>query len=344
MSPRYLALALQTRCLAVNRCPDRDSARRRMVDSLNRIGAQIAASKAFIGPDLRLVVLPEYFLTGFPMQESISSWRDKACLAMDDPLYEALGAMAQSNAVYIAGNAYETDPHFPALYFQSCFVIADDGRMVLRYRRLISMYAPTPHDLWTAYLDRYGLDAVFPVARTELGALACVASEEILYPEIARAHVLRGAEILLHSTSEIGSPNPTPKALARRARAVENLCYVVSANTAGIDDIPIPHASTDGMSCIVDPRGQVLSEAGYGESMVAHAPIDLAALRAERRRPGMSNVLARQRLELGRAAYAVEGYHPPDTLVPDHAPERAHFRAVQLQVIERLTELGLLRS
>src|SRR2546430_2207941 len=79
--------------------------------------------------------------------------------------------------------------------------------LVLRYRRLLSMFAPSPWDVWDAFLDRYGIDAVFPVATTEIGRLAAIASEEILYPEIARAHAVKGAEILLHSTSEAGSPD-----------------------------------------------------------------------------------------------------------------------------------------
>jgi len=50
----------------------------------------------------------------------------------------------------------------------------------------------------------------------------------------ARAQARRGAEVFVHSPSEIGSPLATPKAVARRARAFENIAYVVSANTAGI--------------------------------------------------------------------------------------------------------------
>ena len=183
-------------------------------------------------------------------------------------------------------------------------MVAPSGAVVLRYRRLNSMFAPTPHDVWDRYLEVYGLEAVFPVARTEIGNLACVASEEILYPEIARCHAMRGAEILIHPTSEMGSPALTPKDVAKRARAIENMAYVVSANSAGIRGTPIPAASTDGMSKIIDPTGLVLAEAGPGETMAATAEIDLEALRRLRRRPGMANLLSRQRFELFAESYA----------------------------------------
>lgn len=92
--------------------------------------------------------------------------------------------------------------------------------------------------------------------------MAAVTPEEILYPEIARALVLRGAEVLLHSTSEAGSPALTAKDLAKRARAVENMAYVVSANTGGYLGADLPGNSTDGMSKVIDYLGEVKAEAG----------------------------------------------------------------------------------
>ncbi len=342
----YRALALQTSCHAVNKCPDAPSARTRMAESIVRIGRQVRAAKGFLGQDVRLVVLPEYFLTGYPQGEALPEWAHKAALAPGGAEYEALARIAQDNAIFLSGNAYETDEAFPGLYFQASFVIDPSGQIVLRYRRLISMFAPTPHDLWDRYLDLYGLDGVFPVANTSIGRLGAIASEEILYPEIARALALRGAEVLLHSTSEIGSTAATPKDIAKRARAIENLAYVVSANTAGMIDVDLPPNSTDGMSKIVDFLGEVRAQAGFGESSVACAEIDLAALRRYRRRPGMGNLLSRQRLELFASVYTGAAIYPPNTLLaPDGShkvPDRSHFLSTQRQVIERLAALGLI--
>jgi predicted amidohydrolase len=341
----YRALALQSACHAINKCPDAASARARMAASIERIGRQVRAAKGFLGPDVRLVVLPEYFLTGYPLGESLPAWAAKAALAPEGHEYEALARIAQDNAVHLAGNAYETDGAFPGIYVQASFVIDPAGATVLRYRRLVSMFAPTPHDVWDRYLDLYGLEGVFPVASTAIGRLAAIASEEILYPEIARALALRGAEVFLHSTSEVGSPRLTPKDIAKRARALENLAYVVSANSAGFIDSDLPANSTDGMSKIVDFLGEVRAEAGYGESSVACAEIDLAALRRFRRRPGMGNLLSRQRLELFAAVYGGAPVYPANTLLDANGavvvPERSHFLETQRRVIERLAGLGL---
>lgn len=62
----YIALALQTTCDAVNADQTTEAARVRMAAAIARIRNQVIGSKRFIGQDVRLVVLPEYFLTGFP--------------------------------------------------------------------------------------------------------------------------------------------------------------------------------------------------------------------------------------------------------------------------------------
>ncbi len=340
----YTALALQTACHAINRAPDTTTARQWMMDNIARVGRQIRASKIFIGPDVKLVVLPEYFVSSYPAGEPLPLWAERAAWAPDGPEYAAMGELARSQGVYISGNVYETDVHFPGLYFQASFIVNDAGRTVLRYRRLVSMFAPTPHDVWHRYLQIYGADAVFPVADTPLGRLACIASEEILYPEIARALALKGAEVLLHSTSEVGSVRLTPKDVAKRARAYENMAWVVSANSAGILNLDFPAHSTDGMSKIVDHKGEVRAEAGFGESMVAHAEIDVAAVRRARARPGMANVLARQRLELFKDLYAGSVYPANTMLAADgtpQVPERAHFMQTQQRAIEMLRERGV---
>lgn len=338
---RFPAMALQTRCETVNTLSG-DDARKSMHATIRRVDAQIASAKVLTGPRLKLVVLPEYFMTGYPMGDAIDAWAKKAAIAEDGFEYELLGEVAQKYGIYLSGNAYETDKNFPGLYFQTCFIIAPSGDLILRYRRLISMFAPTPHDVWDKYLDLYGLDAVFPVVDTEIGKLACCASEEILFPEICRAHALRGAEIFLHPTSEIASPLLTPKEIARRARAIENLAYVISANSGGIIGNDMPSASVDGMSKIVDYKGIVLAAADTGESMNANAEIDIAALRAARRRPGMPNYLVRQRLELFASAYGGGSVYPPNTLLNDagdsFVPERPHFIETQLASVNRLID------
>jgi predicted amidohydrolase len=162
-----------------------------------------------------------------------------------------------------------------------------------------------------------------------------------LYPEVARCLAMRGAEIFVHSTSEVYNKNLTPKDAAKISRAVENLAYVVSSNTAGIANIAIPIASADGGSKIIDHRGIVLAETGAGESMAAFAEIDLGALRRDRRRPGLNNLLARQRFELYAESYRQSHFYPANTMLEGEV-DRKHFLQTQQATIERLIQLGII--
>jgi deaminated glutathione amidase len=335
----YKALALQTKCKAINDVAIQDG-KEHICNNITTVYQQIKASKNFIGPDLKLVVLPEYFTTGYPTKETITEWQEKACVQSNGAEYALLESYAKELNVYISGNWYELDEYFPELYFQVSFIVAPEGKTILQYRRLNSMYAPTPHDVLDKYIEIYGKKSLFPVVQTDIGNLACIASEEIVYPEIARSLALNGAEIFLHSTSEVGSTMLTQKNIAKLARATENMAYVVSANSAGIVGGNFPASSTDGHSQVVHYEGLKLIEAGFGETMVANATIHIDALRQHRKRPGMSNFLSRQRLELFADTYT-QSIYPANSLLHKKA-DRAHFIEQQKEVLQQLQQKGII--
>lgn len=345
----YAAVAMQLTARSLENCADTAAARAQMLAHIAEVEGQIRGAKIFIeqfqGRPVRLAVLPEYLFSSYPGRIGISEFATRAAFAADGPEYAALGGVAQRLGLFLAGNAYESDAHFPGFYFQTSFLIDPAGAVVLRYRRLLSMFAPSPHDVWDAYLDRYGLDGVFPVADTAIGRIAAIASEEILYPEIARALAFRGAELFVHSSSEIGSPLGTAKDVAKRARAWENMAYVVSANTAGIADCALPLASADGNRQIVGPNGKVLAQSLSGETFTAFAELDIEHLRATRRVPAMTNSLARQRPGLFAAVYAEATGQEANAMLPGGTPlvpQRDHFLSAQQAVIDKLSKAGVI--
>ena len=336
----YKALGLQVSCHAINGMT-RHEARSRVLSRIDAIYLQIQASKARLGPRLRLVVLPEYVFTGHPLSEEFAEWADLASFDRDGVEYARLAEASLSLGIYLSVNAYERDEHFPGIYFQACVIFGPDGSTVLRYHRLNSLFSVTPYDVLDRYLEIYGEKSLFPVAHTEVGNLAAIASEEILFPEVARCCALRGAEVFVHNTSELSSALPTTKAVAKLARAAENNAYVVSANTSGLHGTTLPAYSGDGGSVIVDYRGITLAAAAQGESMAANAEIDLAALRRHRRTPGQDSLLSRQRPALYAAVYSQADVYPRNT-VDGSVVSRQHLVQTQGQVIDRLVSEGLL--
>jgi len=331
---RYKALALQTCCHAINGISDISDAKRSVLHNIAGINRQVKASKNFIGPDLKLVVLPEYFATGFPMGESIMEWKSTACMTENDEGFLAISQIAKDNDIFLSGNVYENDLNFPDFYFQCSFIINPSGDTILRYRRLNSMFAVTPYDVLDRYVELYGKESLFPVVDTEIGRLACIASEEILYPEIARCLMMRGAEVICHHTSEVSSPLQTQKNIAKQARAIENMGYVISANSAAIKGTDFPAESTDGGSKVIQYEGIILAESGQGESMVANATIDIDALRFHRQRPGMSNFISRQRNALFADSYTNFEFYPSNSWHKEF--QKSDFTRLQKKVIDRL--------
>lgn len=337
----YIAVAMQVTCAAINHLENRSEVIDAMNTTIAKLDRHVFGAKKFIGSEVRLIVLPEYFLTSYPTREDIPTWHEKACLKKDDPVFEKLGHICKRDDVFLSGNYYEQDSNFPDFYFQSSFILDNQGNMILNYRRLNSMYSVTPHDVLEKYIEIYGAESLFPVVDTEIGRLACVASEEILYPEVSRCLMMRGAEVILHSTSEIGSAILSPKNIAKRARALENMAYVVSANSSGIKGGLVLDESTDGHSQIVHYEGHLLCEALAGESIVANANIHIEALREYRSRVSMKNFIARQRFELYADSYTNHSFYPADQFAKGALPKSA-FRSLQSDTIQKLKEKGIL--
>jgi predicted amidohydrolase len=76
------------------------------------------------------------------------------------------------------------------------------------------------------------------------------------------------------------APRRHPWRTLLRARAIENLSYVIGVNRVGVDGNELPYA---GDSVAVDPVGEALIELGAQEQ-VATVTLDPAALLAHRER------------------------------------------------------------
>jgi nitrite reductase/ring-hydroxylating ferredoxin subunit len=80
--------------------------------------------------------------------------------------------------------------------------------------------------------------------------------------------------------------------------------------------------------------------------MSANAVIDIGALRRQRRRLGMANILSRQAYGLFADSYAEADFHRANFLLDDgevvEPPDREVFRRRQAENIERLIKAGVL--
>ena len=99
---------------------------------------------------------------------------------------------------------------------------------------------------------------------------------DIRFPEWIRAHMTQGAEVLF-----VSAEWPLQRLSHWRAllisRAIENQCYVVACNRTGSD----PANIFAGHSLIIDPWGDIVTEASEGEEIIS-GEIDLDKVRLVR--------------------------------------------------------------
>ena len=224
----------------------------------------------------QLLVLPELFV----------SYGDLALAAaqaepLDGPLVTSLRAWtSQHGAWLVTGTFAEFDAEKKQVYNTS-LLLDPRGAIAARYRKRhlfnIDLSAATRCSEGDVFTPGDALACVTTPAGT-LGWGICF---DLRFPEQFRALSRAGAEILLAPSAFTETTGAVHWELLLRARAVENLCYVLAPNQVGEHS---PSMRSYGHSCIVDPWGNIVaSVAGTGPGM-AIAEIDLKSLHDLRKR------------------------------------------------------------
>ncbi|MBO12626.1 MAG: nitrilase [Planctomycetaceae bacterium] len=280
MTDRYYAACCQTDFP----CPsDRDEIGQRTRRMCAMAEQTIVGYEPF--HDVRLLVFPE-FAHAAPIYDSVEMLRKRLAVEVPNEHTDAYQALAARYGCLIqTGSFIETDPDWPEVLFNTTCLVGADG--VLSKYRKVNPWIPwelhaSPHDL-----DGYA-DDPFPVVDTELGKLGVAICYDWLFPETIRQLAFQGAEVLIRVSAYMDPWGATPPmdwwTLFNRARAAENTAFVVACNQGAAFE-NYPPFSWPGGSMVVDFDGRILAQAdaGPGEKVVV-APIDLAALRAERHR------------------------------------------------------------
>jgi len=299
---------------------------------------------------LSLAVYSEYGVIGQYRPRSVDEWLAIA-ETIPGEVTERIGAKARSLGCFIAGNLFERDPAWPGRLFNSSFIVGPEGKVILKYRKhngpnnLNTIYTG-PGDVYSEYVEKHGKSALFPVVDTEIGRLGCMSCTDIVFPEMARALALGGAEVILHPTAEPYAPEHEAWDALRQARAYENLCYLLSVNAGAFVGSNRPRQGYRGRSQIVGPSGRVESIAhGTGEAVVTGS-IDIENLRWERtRKPDtghLFNALFALRSDLFAGVYADAKRWPNDGWKNRKLQSTAEARQLAAEIIDRLVAEGKL--
>ncbi len=203
-----------------------------------------------------LAVLPEMWSCGF-------AYRELNALARRTPeVVEEMGRLSAEYGMVLVGSLPEPDGDKVC---NTAYVL-DQGRLAGKYRK-IHLFSLMNEDRSFTAGDSWC------VVDTSAGRLGIIICYDLRFPELTRRLAVEGAEILA-IPGEWPKPREEHWRALLRARAVENQCFVVSANCCGV----VGKLDFFGSSLIVGPKGELLAEGGYeqGEPL---AELDFTAMR-----------------------------------------------------------------
>ena len=182
------------------------------------------------------------------------------------------------------------DPKRPA---SACCLFDGSGALVARYDKmhLFDVSVPGRKESYReSATTAAGQEPV--VAETPFGRLGLAVCYDLRFPELFRAMSERGAEMIALPAAFTRATGEAHWYVLVRARAVENLCYLLASAQYGSHP---GGRESYGHSMLVEPWGQVVAECKDGDGVLCH---DVALENLERLRGGFP-ALDHRRLSAG---------------------------------------------
>lgn len=225
----------------------------------------------------QLAVLPEYFAQfGLPEAERVASAETPG----NGPIQEFLAAQAVETGLWIAGGSIPLRQGEDRVR-GACLLYNAAGEAVARFDKmhLFDVHIPERDEhyeesAWTAPGDR------ITVLETPFGRVGIAVCYDLRFPELFRRMTGQGVDFFILPAAFTATTGRAHWEILLRARAIENLAYVIAAAQGGY------HANgreTWGHSMIVDPWGSILAVRNESGSGIVTADIDLERLRQLRR-------------------------------------------------------------
>jgi len=275
---------------------------------------------------------------------------------IDGPETRALGDIARATNTFLVAQMVCKDPEFMEnKIFNIAFIIDPNGNIIHKhYKTSFYQYEPNvaPSDIWDHYLELYGDDpiklheAIWPVAKTEIGNIGTLICAEGSFPEAARGLAMNGAEIIWRTQYPEPWMGNGMSEMQNKSHAIFNTCYVVAPNIGAIALPGAPdHVIATGKSQIIDYRGNVISQyLGSGESWVSGL-IDIEQLRDFRLRGQWQNLVKDIRVEEYKVIYdammAKGGIYPKNLCMEDPPFDEADQKELVKHQVNKMVEWGV---
>ncbi len=228
-----------------------------------------------------LAVLPEYFCC-MGHQDS-----DKLALREpfgDGPIQRFLATAARELRLWVVGGTLPLQASSGERVRNSTLVFDPSGQCVARYDKIHLFHFDNGRERYdeSRVIEAGDAPVQFDLAsrsghRWRVGLSVCY---DLRFAELYRAHARAGADLLLVPSAFTHTTGQAHWEVLLRARAVENLAYVLAPAQGGVNE---NGRRTWGHSLLADPWGTVLAQRAEGAGVVAGTldPARVQAVRAQ---------------------------------------------------------------
>ena len=201
----------------------------------------------------KLIALPENFaLMGTHELDKVKIREPDGSGIIQDFLAET----AKKHAVWLVGGTVPLVADHDDKVRAACLVYNDKGERVARYDKvhLFDVNVPNSDEVYRESDSIENGDGPL-VIDTPFGKLGIAVCYDLRFPEFFRTMLEQNVEILVIPSAFTAETGAAHWEVLLRARAIENLCYVIAPNQGGFH---LSGRQTYGHSMIIDPWGVVL--------------------------------------------------------------------------------------
>jgi deaminated glutathione amidase len=207
----------------------------------------------------KLVALPEYFaIMGLKETDKVAVREEEG----KGPIQAFLSKMAKKHKIWLIGGSVPLMSNFPNKVRNSCLVYDDKGHLVARYDKihLFGLDLGNEH-----YHEEKTIESgsTIKVVDTPFGKVGLSICYDLRFPELYRA--MGEVNIIVVPSAFTDTTGKAHWETLIRARAIENLCYVIAPAQGGYH---LSGRETHGNSMIVDPWGVILDRLPRGSGVV----------------------------------------------------------------------------
>ena len=196
----------------------------------------------------------------------------------EERFLEFFSTTAKEHGITLLIGSYPEVSHVNGKFYNTSLLLGPDGEIIERYRKihLFDVVTPSGQKIQESKVVIPGREVkVAYTKETKIGLSVCY---DLRFPELYRIASAKGAEVLTVPAAFTAQTGKEHWLMLLRARAVENLCFVIAPNQWGRH---FDNRRSYGRTAIIDPWGVVLGICSDQEGVVL-ADLNLASLRAIR--------------------------------------------------------------